>query len=69
MIRIAVTAEGFAAIEATPPFGTVGVGPTPSEKGEREIWLDDGALNKLRAMRGPGETYSDVILRLAAAET
>ena len=26
------------------------------------------ALNKLRALRGPGESYSDVILRLVAIE-
>jgi hypothetical protein len=69
MIKIAVTAEAFAAIEATLPLGTVGVEPKPNEKGEREIWLDDGALNRLRLMRGPDESYSDAILRLAARET
>ena len=41
----------------------------PNEQGEREIWIDDGALNRLRAMRGPGESYSDAILRLASGET
>jgi hypothetical protein len=66
MIKIAVTPEAFAAVEATLPLGTVGVEPKPNEKGEREILLDDGALNRLRPMRGPGESYSDVILRLAA---
>jgi hypothetical protein len=69
MIRITITAEAFAAIEATLPLGTVGVEPKPNEKGEREIWLDDGALNRLRPMRGPGESYSDAILRLASGET
>jgi hypothetical protein len=34
-----------------------------NERGERLIWLDPLALNRLRAMRGPGESYSDVILR------
>ena len=33
-----------------------------NEQGEREIWIDEGALNKLRAMRGPGESYNDAIL-------
>jgi hypothetical protein len=66
MIKIAITDEAFAAVEATLPLGTVGVEPRPNEKGEREIWLDDGALNRLRLMRDPGESYSDVILRLAA---
>jgi hypothetical protein len=34
--------------------------------GERLIWLAPNVLNRLRAMRGPGESYSDVILRLAS---
>jgi hypothetical protein len=38
MIKIAVTAEAFAAVEATLPLGTVGVEPKPNEMGEREIW-------------------------------
>jgi hypothetical protein len=29
------------------------------------IWLDPSVVDRLRAMRGPGESYSDVILRLA----
>jgi hypothetical protein len=68
MIRIAITAEAFAAIEATLPLGTVGVEPKANEKGEREVWLDDGVLNRLHLMRGPGESYSDVILRLVEIE-
>jgi hypothetical protein len=65
MIRISITAEAFAAIEATLPLGTVSVEPKANENGEREIWLDDGALNRLRLMRAPGESFSDAILRLA----
>ena len=68
MIRIAVTPAAFAAIEATPPLGTVGVEPTANEQGGREISIDEEALNKLDAMRGPGESYSDVILKLAVRE-
>jgi hypothetical protein len=34
-------------------------------KGERQIWLEPRFVDRLRAMRGPGESYSDVILRLA----
>jgi hypothetical protein len=30
------------------------------------IWLEHRWLDKLTAMRQPGESYSDVILRLAA---
>ena len=33
------------------------------------VWLEPAVVNKLRALRGPGEGYFDVILRLASAET
>jgi hypothetical protein len=33
-------------------------------KGERLIWLEPHVLNKLRALREPGDDYSDVISRL-----
>jgi hypothetical protein len=36
-----------------------------SPKGERYLWLDPYVLNKLKRLRGPGESYSDVIIRLA----
>jgi len=32
------------------------------------IWIESAAVNKLTAMRGPGESYSDVILWLAEIE-
>jgi hypothetical protein len=59
MIRISITASAFDAIAATLP-STVLFEREPDDKGERQI------LDRLRAMRGPGESYSDVILRLAA---
>jgi hypothetical protein len=30
------------------------------------IWLEPNVVDRLRALRGRGESYSDVILRLAA---
>ena len=36
-----------------------------TSKGGRLIWLDPAVVNRLRAMRGPGESCSDVVLRLA----
>jgi hypothetical protein len=36
-----------------------------NERGERLIWLEAAMAKRLSAMRGPGESYSDVILRLA----
>ena len=66
MIRIGITAAAFEAITGTLPLGSVGYENATNENGERLIWLDHAAVARLRAMRGPGESYSDVILRLAA---
>ena len=41
----------------------------PNERGERLIWLEDAMVDRLAALRGPGEDYSDVILRLTAADS
>jgi hypothetical protein len=46
------------------PLGSVAYEPEPNAKGERVIWLEEVWLSKLNAMRKPGESYSDVILRL-----
>jgi hypothetical protein len=35
-----------------------------NERGERLIWLEPNAVNRLGALRGPDESYSDVIVRL-----
>jgi hypothetical protein len=35
-------------------------------QGENLIWLDRAVIDRLRSLRGPGESFSDVILRLAA---
>jgi len=37
-----------------------------NERGERYIWLEPNVLDRLRSLRGPRESYSDVILRMAA---
>ena len=33
-------------------------------QGQRLIWVKASVVDRLRAMRGPGESYSDVIIRL-----
>jgi hypothetical protein len=66
MIRIAITPAAYAAIGATLALGTVAVEPERAQDGSVHIWLDPGVLAKLKALRGPGESYSDVILRLSA---
>jgi hypothetical protein len=68
MIRISISAAAFDAIAKTLPVGTVACEPSPgpsgTREGERHIWLEPSVVNKLRSLRGPGESYSDVILRL-----
>jgi hypothetical protein len=61
MVRIAIMA-----IAKTLPLGSVGFESKVNEKGEQLIWLDTAVVDRLRSLRGPGESYSDVILRLAA---
>jgi hypothetical protein len=64
LIKIAITVEAFEAIARTLPFGSVGYENQINERGERLIWLDHAMVSRLRAMRGPGESYSEVIMRL-----
>ena len=66
MIRIAITAEAFDAIAATMPSGSVNFEAGVDDKGERYIWLPRAVVDRLCSLRGPGESYSDVILALAA---
>jgi len=55
-------------ISATLPLGSVGFEPEPNAEGERMIWLDAAVVDRLSAMPRPGESYSDVILRLVELE-
>ena len=66
MIRIAITQAAFDAIAATLPLGSMSYENHVNERGERYVWLPPNVVDRLRAMRGPGESYSDVILKLAA---
>ena len=68
MVRIAISQAAFDAIAATPPLGSVGYEAEHDANGNQMIWLDRSAYDKLIAMRGPRESYSDVILHIAAAE-
>src|ERR1700735_293804 len=45
---------------ATLALGTVAVESQRAQDGSVHIWLDPGDLTKLKALRGPGESYSDV---------
>ena len=65
MVRIAIPQAAFDAITKTLALGSVGFENATNEKGERLVWLDRAVVDRLRALRGPGESWSDVILRLA----
>jgi predicted CopG family antitoxin len=66
MISISITAEAYEAIMSSLPG--LNAGPaTPDSAGLIRIWLDRVFVDRLAQMRGPGESYSDVILRLAKA--
>jgi hypothetical protein len=63
-----ITAAACDAIAATLLLGSVGFEREPDDNGERFIWLEHTIVNKLKYLRGPGETFSDVIHRVAAGE-
>jgi hypothetical protein len=65
MLRITISAAAFEAIASTLP-SSFGFEAQRAPNGDYFIWLDPRFVDRLRAMRGPGESYSDVILRLAA---
>jgi hypothetical protein len=66
MIGITITAEAYAAIKATLPADTQTWPTSPPDHGDVVIWPDQEMVDRLGAMSGPGDCYSDVILRLAA---
>jgi hypothetical protein len=47
-------------------MGSLGYEAKVTAKGERLIWLEPRWVDRLGALRGPGESYLDVIIRLAA---
>jgi hypothetical protein len=68
MVRIAISQAAFDAIASTMALGSLGYENQTNEKGEGLIWLDHATVAKLKAMCGPGESYSDVIIRVARGE-
>ena len=67
MVRIAISQAAFEAIARTLALGSVSFENKTDERGQRLIWLDRAVVDRLRSLRGPGESYSEVILRVAAA--
>ena len=67
MIRIAITPAAYEAIIATLPEGAP-LWPVQRQGGQCLIHIEAAVLDRLRAMREPGEDYSDVIVRLTRLE-
>jgi hypothetical protein len=65
MVRIAISQAAFDAIAKTLPLGDIGNENAINERGERLIWLPRDVLDRLSYLRDPGESYSEVILRIA----
>jgi hypothetical protein len=42
--------------------------PESDTKGERLVWLESNVVDRLKALRQSGESYSDVILRPVEVE-
>jgi hypothetical protein len=68
VVTISISAEAFAAIEATFAKGSK-ADARPDGKGRHLIVLPHGAIDRLKAMRRAGESYRDVILRITKGDT
>ena len=68
MIAISITAEAYEAIKAS-LSELDNPAPAPGPKGLIRVRLDRTTMDRLDRLSRPGETYSDVILRLATASS
>ena len=66
MIRLTITPAAYTAILATHPAST-GLKQSCAPNGDFYVWLEPQYVHQLGATRKPGETFSEVILRLAEA--
>jgi hypothetical protein len=63
MIGVTISGKAYAAIAPTLPAGSAA--EKEIDPGlEYRLWLPLDVVTRLRALRKPGETFSDVILRL-----
>jgi hypothetical protein len=65
MIRVTITPGAYVVVAATHPSSALKQSRAPN--GDFYVWLETEYLDQLRATRKQGESYSDVILRLAEA--
>ena len=65
MVRISDQRGGVCG-DCADASGSVNYENATNERGERFVWLERGVVDRLRSLRAPGESFSDVILRVAA---
>jgi hypothetical protein len=63
MIRVALTDSAYDAIASTLPKGAARW-PMQRDRGQCFIQVEAAVIDRMRAMRRPGESYSEIILRL-----
>ena len=63
MIRIALSDAAYHAISSTLPKGSARW-PMQRDRGQCLIQVESAIVDRMRAIRRPGESYSSVILRL-----
>jgi hypothetical protein len=68
MIRVALTDAAYHAIASTLPKGAARW-PMQRDRNQCFIQVEAAVVDRMRAMRRPGESYSQVILRLVELET
>jgi hypothetical protein len=67
MIRVVLTDAAYDAIASTLPKGAARW-PMQREQGQCFIQVEAAVVDRMRGMRRPGESYSEVILRLVELE-
>ena len=68
MIRVALTDAVYDVIASTLPKGAARW-PMQRDRGQCFIQVEAAVVDRMRAMRRPGESYSEVILRLVELKT
>jgi hypothetical protein len=68
MIRVALTDAAYEAIASTLPKGAARW-PMQRHQGQCFIQVEAAVIDRMRAIRRPGESYSHVLLRLVELET
>jgi hypothetical protein len=63
MIAVEITPAAYNALKATLPM--MDGAASPGADGHIRIWLDCKVVGELGRLRGRGESFSDVILRVA----